>query len=298
VDFWPHNTALYVTDFHENNPRFVFYFLRSIDFSRHNSGGAQQSLNRNFISPISIALPPTIREQEAIAEALSDADAHIESLEQLIAKKRQIKQGAMQELLTGNRRLPGFSGQWKPKRFSDLASIRNAKTMPSHVAPATPCVELDQIGQADGRLLGWANAGESVSSKYRFKTGDVLFGRLRSYLRKYWLADRDGLCSTEIWPLASNPQQSVSGFVHAIVQSDRFIEAACISYGTHMPRADWAVIRNLEITVPNPPEQSAIAAILRDMDAEITALEDRLAKARDIKQGMMQELLTGRVRLV
>jgi type I restriction enzyme, S subunit len=104
ADFWPHNTALYVTDFHGNNRRFVFYFLRSLDFSRHNSGGAQQSLNRNFIAPIPVAVPP-LPEQEAIAEVLSDMDAMIAALEEKLAKARQLKQGMMQELLTGRIRL-------------------------------------------------------------------------------------------------------------------------------------------------------------------------------------------------
>ena len=101
-DFWPHNTALYVTDFFGNHPLFTFYFLKATDFSRYNSGGAQQSLNRNFIAPILVAVPNP-KEQEAIAEVLSDADALIESLEALVAKKRQVKQGAMQQLLTGKK---------------------------------------------------------------------------------------------------------------------------------------------------------------------------------------------------
>lgn len=114
--FWPHNTALYVTDFFGNDPLFAFYFVKGVDFSCHNSGGAQQSLNRNFIAPILVAAPKR-KEQEAIAEALSDADALIESLEQLLAKKRQIKQGAMQELLTGKKRLPGFTAEWEVNRL-------------------------------------------------------------------------------------------------------------------------------------------------------------------------------------
>lgn len=125
--FWPHNTALYVTDFRGNHPLFTYYFLKSIDFSRHNSGGAQQSLNRNFISSIPIAVSK-LREQGAIAEALSDADALIESLEELIAKKRHVKQGAMQELLTGKRRLPGFAGDWIVRPISEIADIRSGGT--------------------------------------------------------------------------------------------------------------------------------------------------------------------------
>jgi type I restriction enzyme, S subunit len=118
-DYWPHNTALYVTDFRGNDPLFAYYFLRSIDFTRHNSGGAQQSLNRNFIYPISV-ITPTPSEQHAIATALSDVDALITGLDQFIAKKRDIKQAAMQQLLTGKQRLPGFSGVWEIKRLGDL----------------------------------------------------------------------------------------------------------------------------------------------------------------------------------
>ena len=121
-DFCPHNTALYVTDFRGNDPLFVFYFLKSIDFTRHNSGGAQQSLNRNFIYPIQVGVPRP-PEQRAIAGALSDVDALIGALEQLIAKKRDLKQATMQQLLTGQTRLPGFRGEWEVKRLGDVADI-------------------------------------------------------------------------------------------------------------------------------------------------------------------------------
>jgi type I restriction enzyme S subunit len=92
--------------------------------------------------------------------------------------------------------------------------------------------------------------------------------------------------------------QADSGFLYSIVQSDRFVEAASISYGTHMPRADWNVMKNFEVCLPPLPEQRAIATVLSDMDAELAALERRRDKIKQIKQGMMQQLLTGRIRLV
>ena len=95
-----------------------------------------------------------------------------------------------------------------------------------------------------------------------------------------------------------DPSQTASGFLYAIVQSDRFIEAASVSYGTHMPRADWGVIRGFEIQCPPIDEQRAIAASVSDMEGEIASLEARRDKTRLLKQGMMQELLTGRTRLV
>ena len=237
-------------------------------------------------------------ERRAIATALSDVDALLGGLARLIAKKRDLKQAAKQRLLTGKTRLAGFSGEWETNRLSEIAFIRNQKVLPSNVGIDTPCVELDHIGRGNGRLLECSTAQDSKSPKYRFFSGDVLFGRLRSYLRKFWHADRDGICTTEIWPLMTDSQRADSGFLHAIVQSDRFIEAASISYGTHMPRADWGVMRNFAVRLPRVREQLAIAEVLSDMDTELAALEARRDKTRDLKQAMMQELLTGKTRLV
>ncbi len=186
---------------------------------------------------------------------------------------------------------------WEIKRLGDITSIRNQKTSPSDVDPNTLCVELEHIGQGDGRLLETATAQSSMSSKYRFFSGDVLFGRLRSYLRKFWHADRDGICTTEIWPLMADASLVDSGFLYAIVQSDQFVEAASISYGTHMPRADWNVIKSFEVRLPPLPEQRAIAAALSDADGLIGALDALIEKKRAIKQATMQQLLTGKKRL-
>ena len=261
-------------------------------------GATINQITNKSLNSFRVPVSPLDDERRAIAAALSDVDALLDGLDRLIAKKRDLKQAAMQQLLTGETRLPGFSGEWEVKRLSEIASIRNQKVLPSNVGIDTPCVELDHIGQGNGRLLGCSIAQNSKSPKYRFFSGDVLFGRLRSYLRKFWHADRAGICTTEIWPLMTDSQQADSSFLHAIVQSDRFIEAASISYGTHMPRADWGVMRNFEVRLPRVREQLAIAEILSDMDAELAALEARRDKTRDFKQAMMQELLTGKTRLV
>ena len=253
--------------------------------------------NGRVLSAVCIAVPPE-PEQRAIAEVLSDVDGLIGALGTLIAKKRAIKKATMQQLLTGKTRLPGFSEEWETKRLGEIVSIRNQKVLSLNVDPDTPCVGLDHIGSGDGRLLEFSTARHSTSSKYRFFAGDVLFGRLRSYLRKFWYADRNGICTTEIWPLMVDTEQIDSGFLHAIVQTDSFASAASISYGTHMPRSDWDVVKNFEVRLPQVHEQRAIAAVLFDMDAEIAALERRRDKTLAIKQGMMQQLLTGRVRLV
>lgn len=297
TDFWPHNTALYVTDFFGNHPLFAFYFLKAIDFRRHNSGGAQQSLNRNFIAPILVAVPKRA-EQEVIAEALSDADALIESLKQLLVKKRQLKQGAMHELLMGMKRLPDFSGTWDVMPFGEIAQPRKERIDPRRTGRHEFCIELEHIEQGTGCLSGYTETSEDSSVKSVFHRNDVLFGKLRAYLRKYWFASREGVCSTEIWVLAAKPGLLLPEFLFQLVKVDRFVEVSSSAYGTHMPRSDWNVVKNYEVPLPPIPEQAAIAAVLSDMDAEIAALEVKLAKAVVLKQGMMQELLTGRIRLM
>jgi type I restriction enzyme S subunit len=157
-------------------------------------------------------------------------------------------------------------------------------------------IELEHIESGTGRLIGESTSADAVSLKTVFRPGDILFGKLRSYLRKYWLADSDGLCSTEIWALRARGAHA-GAFLRYVVESDRFIEVASGGYGTHMPRADWGVIRKFVVLTPPPDEQRAIAKVLQDADYEIETLRQRLAKVQDVKTGMTQQLLTGRTRL-
>ncbi len=255
-------------------------------------------LPKDKFETVPIPVPPTKAEQETIAGALSDADALIESLEQLVSKKRHLKQGAMQELLTGKKRLPGFNGEWAMKLFGEIAQPRKERIDPRRTGRHDFCIELEHIEQGTGCLIGNTVTSEGSSLKSVFQKDDVLFGKLRAYLRKYWLASRGGVCSTEIWVLTAERGSVTPQFLFQLVKVDRFIEAASSAYGTHMPRSDWHVVKNYEVGLPPVPEQVAIAHVLSDMDAEVAALEAKLIKARQLKRGMMQELLTGRIRLI
>jgi len=255
------------------------------------------SMNQAILHRVLLPFPP-LPEQRAIAEVLSDVDALIAALDRLIAKKRAIKQGAMQQILTGQTRLPGFSGEWEVTRFGDIAQPRKERIDPQRTGAQDFCVELEHIEQGTGCLTGYTATEESLSLKSVFQKGDVLFGKLRAYLRKYWLADRAGVCSTEIWVLVAKHSRIISEFLFQLVKMDQFIEVASTAYGTHMPRSDWNIVKNYEVYLPSLSEQLAIAAVLSDMDAEIAALEARREKTRALKQGMMQELLTGKTRLV
>lgn len=283
TDFWPHNTALYVTGFRGNDRLFVFYFLRSFDFSRHNSGGAQQSLNRNFIAPIPIGVPP-LAEQEAIAEALSDADALIEALEQLIAKKRHLKQGAMQELLTGKKRLPGFSGEWEMKRLGDVAEIKKGQliTEKDAVSGNIPVI-------AGGKKPAYFhNRANRIGKTITVSASGASAGYVAFFDKPIFASD----CST----IGEGKSYSVEFIYYQLQLNQEVIYKA--QTGGAQPHIHAVDLMPLEIGCPDLEEQTAIATILSDMDTEIAAIETRLAKTRELKQGMMHNLLTGKIRLV
>lgn len=267
---------------------------------------------KSFLLPL-----PCVIEQTAIAYALSDVDALIQELEKLIAKKQAIKTATMQQLLTGRTRLPQFAHHpdgskkgykpselgeipedWEDFCFSDLAKPRSTRINPRVSGGGDFCIELEHLGSGSGTIVGNTETHRQSSLKSIFDSNDILFGKLRAYLQKYWLADRSGVCSTEIWVFKAEPKIAMSRFVFYIVQTDEFISAASEAYGTHMPRADWSVVKEFRVATPSLEEQTAIATILSNMDAEIQLLERNLNKTRQIKQGMMQELLTGKTRLV
>ena len=225
-------------------------------------------------------------------------DGLLGGLDRLIAKKRDLKQAAMQQLLTGQTRLPGFNCEWEVKTFGEVAVPRRDRIDPKRAGAHDFCIELEHIESGSGQLLGSTSTGTQSSLKSVFRFGDVLFGKLRAYLRKYWRATRSGVCSTEIWVLVPRDEAVTSEFLFQIIQTDDFIDAASNSYGTHMPRSDWNVVKNHELKMPPLPEQAAIAEVLTEMDAELAGLEQRREKTRALKQAMMQELLTGKTRLV
>ena len=279
-------------------------------------GTAQKQFNISDAVDFLYPFPPP-SEQTAIANALSDVDNLITSLEKLIAKKRAIKTATMQQLLTGKTRLPGFDKHpngkpkgmqqtelgeipedWDLKPFAEIVTLMNKRINPKIKGGGDLCIELEHVEQRVGRLNGSIRTTSHSSLKNAFSEEDVLFGKLRSYLRKYWVADMCGVCSTEFWVLRANSDAATSQFVFQTVQTEKFIECTTESYGTHMPRSDWKVVRSFLVATPNVVEQTAIADVLSNMDKELDALTQRLNKTQQIKQGMMQELLTGRTRLV
>ena len=287
--------------------RYIYHYLSQTSVRRHfnsiTTGQAYPQISLKQVREAVIPLPPTKAEQEAIAGALSDADALIESLEQLIAKKRQLKQGAMQELLTGKKRLPGFSEEWEVKRLGQLAKIQRG---------ASPRPIDSPIWFNENSSVGWVRISDVTSSGMYLKETTQRLSHMG--IQNSRPVSRGSLimsiCATVGRPIITEIDVCIhDGFVvfdslgankYFIYYVLKFIEGDWYRHGQtgSQMNLNTGLINETEVQLPpTEKEQSAIGAILSNIDTEIAALEARLAKARDVKQGMMQELLTGKTRL-
>lgn len=294
ADFWPLNTTLWVSNFHANDERFVYYMLQRVDFATHSGKSGVPGVNRNDLHTELVSLPRSTGEQRAIAAALADADDLIATTERLIAKKQAIKQGMMQQLLTGRTRLPGFTGKWTETRLGDILKFQAGFPFPSHQFSEEPSgvrlVRNRDLRSDDATVFIRGH----VPSDYMLNTGDVLVGMDGDFEPVIWQGGRAAL-NQRVGRLRFSSRSHAGFIAYALVAPLKDLE-----YGTgattvkHLSHSD---VENLMMTIPPVAEQAAIAQGLIDSDAAIDALHVRLAKARAIKQGMMQQLLTGRTRL-
>ncbi len=311
--------ALVRFDSSSTDGRFVSYFLASDNpqklFRASTDTGAKAGMSLVTVQKLKAAFPP-LPEQRAIAGALGDVDALLGALTQLIAKKRDLKQAAMQQLLTGQTRLPGFRGEREVVRFSDIAD----KTIPwsigggpfgsnlkasDYTDEGVRIIQLQNIG--DGRFhdeyaiyTSEAKADELLSNN--IYPGEVILSKMGDPVARACFVpnvDRRYLMASDGIRLAVDTGRFDKRFVHDYINSVNFRKKAIeASTGSTRQRIGLAELKQLPFVAPPLAEQTAIAGVLSDMDAEFAALEQRLAKTRALKQGMMQELLTGRTRFV
>lgn len=187
--------------------------------------------------------------------------------------------------------------EWKKYKFEDIAILSTNKYYPKEDAKNYRCIELEHINQETGRINGWSNSIEQKSAKTYFKTGDILYGKLRPYLKKYYLAEFDGVCSTEIWVIKGKTNLVCNEFLFYLIQTEKFNFVANISTGTKMPRADWDYIKSTIFKIPPLPEQRKITEILSTWDKAIELKEQLIEEKKEQKKGLMQKLLRGEIRL-
>ncbi len=276
--------AVFRTDFHN----FVYHQFQSDVLKRQiheHLGATINQITNASLNSFRIPFPEDEAEQRAIAGALGDVDALIGGLDKLIAKKRDIKQATMQQLLTGHTRLPGFSGEWEMQRLGDLLNYERPDRYIVRNTEYTQDGNVPVLTANKSFVLGFTNESfglfqdlptiifddfttDSKYVKFPFKVKSSAIKILRRKIDEVDLRYIFGRMQLIRSPVGEHKRHYISEY------------------------------QGIELPIPKHNEQIAIAAVLSDMDAELAVLEQWLAKIRALKQGMMQELLTGRTRLV
>lgn len=285
------------------------YFTKYCDSVKTSS--AIPHISPSDIKNFSIPIPPTKEEQAAIAQVLSDTDELISSLEKLIQKKKLIKQGAMQQLLTGKKRLPGFSGEWEVKKLGSLGSVygglsgKSKVDFENGVNPYIPFLNIMNNPIIDSNYFDYVNIKPNENQNKTLKS-DLFFNSSSE------TPEEVGMCSVL---MAEIPNLYLNSFcfgfrlftelqTNGLYLSYYFRSSVgrklfyALAQGATRHNLSKSSFLKIEFPLPKADEQLAIANFITDMDSEIEVLEQKLNKYNSIKQGMMQNLLTGKIRLV
>lgn len=302
---------------------YLKYFIESLFFQKEiyrlSTGSAQSNYGPSHLKKIPLILPP-LPEQRAIARILSDIDALIESLDKLIEKKKNIKKGAMQELLTGKRRLQGFGKgkgykktelglipeDWEVNRLGDFVKLEGGYSFESEFFCKTgiPIIRISNIQnqRIDFKNLVYYPRYLKLPNRFIVKNGDILIAMSGATTGKVGLYKKNKYSyqNQRVGKFAIKNENRVnSEFLFYIVSDDLFKEKLKKKLEqAAQPNISGYQIEDIEIFLPPPPEQRAIARILSDMDAEIEALERKKKKYEMLKKGAMEQLLTGKVRVI
>lgn len=274
----------------------ISYFLTKrgtdiLEAASPGGAGRNKTLGQERFLKSKIVLPP-IEEQQKIAAILTTQDRVIELKEKRLAEKQRQKKYLMQQLLTGKKRLPGFSGAWKKVHLRDLfVYAKKHSTGPS----VTYVSSENMLPNLSGTVVFGAEDRQVGGIEY--KSGDILIGNIRPYLKKIWLADRSGICSTDV--LVLHPLESGLANIYNFIATDRFFSYIMLGAGgSRMPRGDKRQIMEYELALPDSEdEKERLFKILSDVELELDLLRQSIEQERQKKKALMQLLLTGIVRV-
>lgn len=319
--FGLHQRAYLIYNFKNTNPKYFYYNFSKNFYERVHSMTAKSSVDsvrREMITKMQIPIPPTLDEQQRIAKALSDVDALISTTEKLIKKKKNIKQGTMQNLLTGKKRLPGFGPQtkspaykqtelglipedWEVKSLNEYIDnfIVPMRDKPTDLTGQIPWCRIEDF---DGKYLSESKTNQGVSletiKKMNLKIFPVntLLVSCSANLGKCAIVSKDLITNQTFIGLVPNKTVNVEYLFYKMsFEENRLNEMATGTTISYLSREQF---EKYEITTPpTKEEQSTIANVLSCMDKEIETLNTKLEKYRNLKTAMMQQLLTGKIRL-
>lgn len=302
-DYWPHDTTLWSKDLRGNNPRFVYYYLHTVNLKRFDVGNANPTLNRNHIHDLQVLIPPA-SVQDRIADTLSAYDDLIENNRRRMALLEDAARQVYREWFI-RLRFPGYEhthisagvpNGWQRVPLGDLCEEVRESVEPDALEPDTPYVGLEHIPRRSISLNQWGKAEEVTSSKHRFREGEILFGKIRPYFHKVSIAFLDGIASSDaivIRPLDTK----LRGMVLMTVSSDPFVAvtAQTMREGSKMPRADWKQMQ--QYVVPLPPDgvlsafETTIQSIVEQLKT-LTFANQKLRAARDL---LLPRLMSGEI---
>lgn len=270
-------------------------------------GATINQITNKSLNSFKVPLPPTDEERTEIANALSDVDALLATLDQVIAKKRDLKQATMQQLLTGETRLPGFSGNWEVKQLGDIGQFLKGRGVKKDEAQSgtLPCIRYGEIYTHHNDYIKSFNSWISpqvAATAMRLKQGDLLFagsGETKEEIGKCvaFIDDCEAYAGGDTVILRAagiNPMFMGYYCNTAPIAAQK----ASKGQGDAVVHISAVALSSIVLALPSLSEQNAIATVLSSMDSELSVLESRRDKTRNIKQAMMQELLTGKTRLV
>ncbi|WP_226345887.1 restriction endonuclease subunit S [Agilicoccus flavus] len=302
------NMSAFIVDPAQLDERFAHYLLTAFRLSALVATTALPSLNSTQLRSIPLRIPTNLDEQCKIAGALADTDDLIHTLDRQIRKKRSVKQGMMQELLTGRTRLPGFGRPWTEQSVSELLEFKNGLNKASEFfGHGTPIVNFMDVMRSPvitaERVKGLVSLGRDEIARFSARRGDMFFTRTSESVEEIGTAAvlvediRDAVFSGFV--LRGRPIAPVNTTFLAYQFQLPSVRRQVIATASYTTRAltNGGSLGRVKVLVPAADEQAAVVAVLADTDAQLAALEQRLESARAIKTGMMQELLTGRTRL-
>ncbi|OAL76347.1 restriction endonuclease subunit S [Acinetobacter terrae] len=185
-------------------------------------------------------------------------------------------------------RFKKYINNWIAEQVKDVISNRSAKYNPALEQSDFPCIELEHLSQVTGEILGTVSSLKQKSIKNKFDSNNILFGKLRPYLKKFANPNFAGVCSSEIWVLSSEKQ--TNDFLFQFVQSNQFLNLVNIQTGSKMPRADWKYLDSEVINYPEKSEQIQIAKLLKELDQSITLKERKFAQTQNIKKAFLEKI--------
>jgi len=281
-------------------PTKLFYeYLNDVEFfaSTHKRYWISEYQN------LKIPLPP-LKEQKEIANILSTADKKIEAIDLQIQKAQMLKKGLLQKLLSEgighsefkDSELGRIPENWEVVELDTVAKLNKQKYTPIQ-SENLHYIGLEHINQEQGTINGVGCSTDTLSQKNCFNKGEILFGKLRPYLRKFYLADIDGVCSTEILVIKAK-DNILNSILFQIITTESFIEHSISKvFGTKMPRTSWAILKEFKLALPPLKEQKQIAQILSTADKKLELLRAKKEKYETLKKGLLQKLLSGEIRV-